>query len=362
MRCGPRARAPLPFSVSGLPVFFRFSLTRKFSTFTPMKPHTHKQCGHQHTYGLEQRQEGERRTLIVFFITLVTMIVEIAAGIQFGSIALLADGLHMGSHATALGISALAYIYARKYAHDPRFTFGTGKINALGGYTGAVLLGGFAVTMVWEGGERLLYPQPIAFDWAILVAVIGLAVNAASVLILNIGADRGHDHHHHPLHDHTHNHSHEDHLHDDLNLRSAYLHVLADAMTSVLAIFALIGGKYFGAVWLDPVMGFVGAVLILRWSWSLLKQTGLRLLDYQAPQEVHDAVRQAIEGDGVTEIFDLHVWLIAPGVYAAIIGIVTHSPREPDYYKSLLPPELGIRHLTVEVHGCEDEACRAASG
>jgi cation diffusion facilitator family transporter len=333
-----------------------------------MKTHPDKHCGHLHSFGLDQKQEAERRTLIVLVITVVTMVVEIAAGIQFGSIALLADGLHMGSHATALGINALAYVYARKYANDPRFTFGTGKINALGGYTGAVLLGGFAVTMVWEGGERLLYPQPIVFDWAILVAVVGLAVNAASVLILNIGSDgshshhHDHDHHHHHPHDHTHDHSHEDHSHDDLNLRSAYLHVLADALTSVLAIFALLAGKYFGAVWLDPVMGFVGAVLILRWSWSLLRQTGLRLLDYQAPEEIHDAVRQAIESDGQTEIFDLHVWLIAPGVYAAIIGIVTHDPREPDYYKSLLPAALGIRHLTVEVHACADEVCRTASG
>ena len=329
-----------------------------------MRTHPDKHCGHLHSFGLDQKQEAEKRTQIVFALTVITMIVEIAAGIQFGSIALLADGLHMGSHATALGINALAYYYARKYANDPRFTFGTGKINALGGYTGAVLLGGFALTMVWEGGERLLYPQPIAFDWAIFVAVVGLAVNAASVMILNIGSDTGHSHQHahdHAHDHHVHDHSH-DHSHDDLNLRSAYLHVLADALTSVLAIFALLGGKYFGAVWLDPVMGFVGAILILRWSWSLLRQTGLRLLDYQAPQEVHDAVRVAIEADGKTEIFDLHVWLIAPGVYAAIIGIITHDPRGPDYYKSLLPHELGIRHLTVEVHACADEGCRAASG
>ena len=329
-----------------------------------MRTHPDKHCGHLHSFGLDQKQEAEKRTQIVFALTVITMIVEIAAGIQFGSIALLADGLHMGSHATALGINALAYYYARKYANDPRFTFGTGKINALGGYTGAVLLGGFALTMVWEGGERLLYPQPIAFDWAIFVAVVGLAVNAASVMILNIGSDTGHSHQHahdHAHDHHVHDHSH-DHSHDDLNLRSAYLHVLADALTSVLAIFALLCGKYFGAAWLDPVMGFVGAVLILRWSWSLLRQTGLRLLDYQAPQEVHDAVRVAIEADGKTEIFDLHVWLIAPGVYAAIIGIITHDPREPDYYKSLLPHELGIRHLTVEVHACADEVCLTALG
>ncbi|MCB1839920.1 MAG: CDF family Co(II)/Ni(II) efflux transporter DmeF [Alphaproteobacteria bacterium] len=323
-----------------------------------MRTHTHKQCGHLHTFGLDQKQEGERRTFLVFAITIIMMVIEIAAGMHFGSIALLADGLHMGSHATALGINTLAYIYARRYAHDPRFTFGTGKINALGGYTGAVLLGFFAVTMAWEGGKRLLYPQPIAFDWALAVAVIGLAVNAASVLILDVNHGHGHDHGHGHSHDEGHGHAH-DHAHseDDLNLRSAYLHVLADALTSVTAIIALLAGKYLGAVWMDPAMGFVGAVLILRWSWSLLQQTGLRLLDYQAPSAVYDAVHRAIEADEGTEIFDLHVWLIAPGTYAAIIGIITHDPKEPDYYKTLLPDELGIRHLTVEVHPCSDEKC-----
>ncbi len=326
-----------------------------------MGKHTVTPWTHPHTFGLDRKSEAERRTLLVLWITLITMVVEIAAGIRFGSIALLADGLHMGSHATALGINALAYYYARKYANDPRFTFGTGKINALGGYTGAVLLAFFALTMVYEGGNRLLHPQPIAFDWAIGVALIGLVVNAVSVVLLHVKEDQGHAHGCGHGHDHGHHHGHA-HDHQDLNLRSAYLHVLADALTSVLAIIALLAGKYLGAVWMDPAMGFVGAVLILRWSWSLLKQTGLRLLDHQAPPQMHEAVRAAIETDEQTEIFDLHIWLIAPGAYAAIIGIVTHQPKAPEYYKNLVPAHLGISHITVEVHQCENDICRAASG
>lgn len=321
-----------------------------------MSKHTVTQWSHPHTFGLDRKGEAERRTLIVLIITLITMVVEVAAGIQFGSMALLADGLHMGSHATALGINVMAYFYARKYAYDSRFTFGTGKINALGAYTSAILLGVFALSMVWESTDRLLYPRPIIFDWAIAVAVVGLIVNAVSVLILHVKDGHGHSHSH--AHDHHHEHHHApDHV--DMNLRSAYLHVMTDALTSVLAIIALLAGKYWGAAWMDPMMGFLGAVLIVRWSWSLLKQTSLRLLDYQAPPAIHEAVRKAIEAEENTEIFDLHVWLIAPGTYAAIIGIVTHHPKAPEYYKDLVPTNLGISHITVEVHECADEECRA---
>ena len=311
-----------------------------------MKEHHVKTWRHPHSFGLDTQQEGEKRTLIVLVITLITMVIEIAAGIAFGSIALWADGLHMGSHALALGISVLAYIYARKFATDPRFTFGTGKINALGGFTGAVFLGGFAIVMVWEGAERLFYPQPIIFDWAILVAVFGLIVNGVCAYILG-----GHNHH---GHDHSHDHSHD---HEDLNLKSAYLHVLADALTSVVAIVALLAGKYYGALWMDPLMGFLGAALILRWSYSLIKETGMRLLDQRAPEAVRQGVKNAIESQADTEIYDLHVWLIAPGAYAAIIGVVTHKAEPPNFYKSLIPDDLNIKHLTVEVHECHDEEC-----
>ncbi len=310
-----------------------------------MKEHHVKTWRHPHSFGLDTQQEGEKRTLIVLVITLITMVIEIAAGIAFGSIALWADGLHMGSHALALGISVLAYMYARKFATDPRFTFGTGKINALGGFTGAVFLGGFALVMVWEGTERLFYPQPIIFDWAIFVAVFGLIVNGVCAYILG-------GHHH--GHDHSHDHSHD---HEDLNLKSAYLHVLADALTSVVAIVALLAGKYYGALWMDPLMGFLGAALILRWSYSLIKETGMRLLDQRAPEAVRQGVKNAIESQADTEIYDLHVWLIAPGAYAAIIGVVTHKAEPPNFYKSLIPDDLNIKHLTVEVHECHDEEC-----
>lgn len=265
-----------------------------------MHTHSTKPWRHDHTFAQDKVRTGEKRTLIVFALTLLTMGAEIAAGIAFGSMALLADGLHMGSHATALGINAFAY--ARKNADNPRFTFGTGKVNALGGYTGAILLAGFAVTMAWGSFERLLNPVSIVFNWAIAVAVIGLLVNALSVLLLNV------DDHHHHHHGEDHHHHHE---HHDLNLRSAYLHVLADALTSLLAIAALLAGKYLGAIWMDPMMGFVGAVLVLRWSWGLVKESSARLLDHQAPEEIRQAVQSTIETEeDITRRTHPIVWVI----------------------------------------------------
>lgn len=313
---------------------------------------------HEHTFGQDRPRGGERRTLVVTGLTLAMMVAEIAAGLAFGSMALLADGLHMGSHATALGINAAAYAFARRHAADPRFAFGTGKVNVLGGYTGAVLLAGFALVMAGESAARLLAPAPIAFDWAIAVAVLGLLVNGASVLLLggHGGAHDHHDGHHHHDHDHHHHH----HGGTDYNLRSAYLHVLADALTSVLAIVALLAGKYLGAAWLDPVVGIVGAVLVARWAWSLLRDTGGVLLDRQASGHVREALRGAIEGETGDRLADLHVWAIGPDLYAAALSVVTHEPRDPDHYKALLPVGLGVVHATVEVHECgEPPATRA---
>jgi cation diffusion facilitator family transporter len=310
---------------------------------------------HEHTFGQDRPREGERRTLIVTGLTLVMMVAEIAAGLAFGSMALLADGLHMGSHATALGINAAAYAYARRRAADPGFAFGTGKVNVLGGYTGAVLLAGFALVMAGESVARLLTPAPIAFDWAIAVAVLGLLVNGISVLLLG-GHGEGHDHHHGHRH-----HEHGDHHHHggpDYNLRSAYLHVLADALTSVLAILALLAGKYLGAAWLDPVMGVVGAVLVARWAWSLLRDSGGILLDRQAPEGLRAAVRTAIESEADNRLADLHVWAIGPDHYAAALSVVTDAPRTPEHYKALLPAGLGIAHATVEVHACRGHPAR----
>lgn len=333
-----------------------------------MHVHSMHRWQHDHTFGQDQPKAGERRTLIVVALTAVTMAVEIAAGLWTGSMALLADGVHMASHVLALGISVFAYIYARRHARDPRFSFGTGKVNALAGFTGALLLAVVALGMAWESLARLWAPGDIAFNEAILVAVLGLVVNAASALILG-----GHGHHHHGSHDHGHHdhdhdheHEHEHHHHrgdrhdhrhgdhhgfDDHNLRSAYLHVLADALTSVLAIGALMGAKYLGASWLDPVMGVAGALLVANWSRGLLRSTGGVLLDRQAPRAIQDALRRSLE-QGDDRIADLHVWSIGPGINAAIVSIVTHDPRPPEHYHGRVPTELGIRHLSVEVHRC----------
>jgi cation diffusion facilitator family transporter len=215
---------------------------------------------HSHSFGQEHKRPGESRTVIVIVVTAVMMVVEIAAGMLFGSMALLADGLHMASHAAALSISVFAYIYARRHAHDERFSFGTGKVNALGGFSGAVLLAVFAVMMAIESAVRLINPVAIAFNQAIFVAIVGLVINGLSMVIL------GHTNNPHAGHDHA---SDRDHHHNDHNLRSAYLHVLADALTSFLAIFALLAAKYVGLIWMDPLMGIVGAIMVSRWSISL---------------------------------------------------------------------------------------------
>jgi len=303
---------------------------------------------HEHTFGLDRVSRGERRTLLVALLTATFMVVEIAAGLAFGSMALLADGLHMGSHAVALGVAVAAYVYARRRARDERFSFGTGKVNALGGFTGAVLLAGFAAFMAWESLERFLAPVPIVFDWAIAVAVLGLLVNGASVAILGVGhgGEAGHAHSHPHGDDPGHAH------HADHNLRSAYLHVLADALTSLTAIVALLGGKYLGQVWLDPAMGIVGSLLVARWSWGLLRETSGVLLDRQARPDVREEVRRAVEGDGDERVVDLHVWSIGPGVRAACITLVAHAPLAPESYKARIPSTLGLEHVTLEIHRC----------
>jgi len=316
---------------------------------------------HKHVFGQDKKKPGETRTLIVVGLTAVMMVAEIIAGLAFGSMALLADGLHMASHTLALGIAMMAYVFARRMAGDARLSFGTGKINSLGGFTGALLLLIFAAAMTWESVLRLMTPTKIDFNDAIFVAVVGLIVNVVSaVVLLGSGHDHGHDHghahddhdHHEEAHDHTH--AHDDHHHDH-NLRSAYLHVVADALTSVLAIVALVTGKYFGAVWLDPVMGIVGAVLIFRWSYGLLRDTGKVMLDWQAPQAMMKPIQTALETNG-DRIADLHVWSVGPGIYAASISIVSHAPAAPESYRERLPANLGIVHATIEIHRCPMDA------
>ena len=294
---------------------------------------------HSHVFGQDRQRAGEIRTLVVVLITAVMMVVEIVAGILFGSMALLADGLHMASHAVALGISFLAYVISRRLASDRSFTLGVGKINSLAGYTSAVMLMGFALLMVAESTDRLLNPVSIAFESALLVAVVGLIVNGlcAWILVASPGDHHGHDHHHH--HDH--------------NLRAAYLHVLADALTSLLAIAALLAGKYFGAYWLDPTMGIVGALLVARWSLGLIRDSSRVLLDRQVDGGFESELRDALEGGSGDRIADLHCWVIGPGIHAAEIVLVSDDPFDPPHYRSRIPEHLNIVHATIEVHRCD---------
>jgi len=335
--------------------------------------HDLKRWQHSHAFGQHIKRPGESRTLVVIALTTAMMVVEIGAGVLYGSMALLADGLHMASHAAALTINAFAYVYARRNAHNERFSFGTGKVNTLGGFTGAILLAGFSLAMIWESGLRLISPVQIAFNQAIAVAVIGLIVNGVSVLILG-HHEHEHDHEHEHEHEHEHGHGHEsdsddgrrlahddprhehEHKHHlDHNLIAAYLHVLADALTSLLAIFALLGAKYLGFIWADPLMGIVGAVLVARWSLGLLRSTAAVLLDREGPERIRVAVRKGIEAQDDNSVTDLHIWAVGPSIYSAIVSVVTHQPRAPDYYKALVPPGLGIVHMAVEVHRCSDD-------
>ncbi len=305
------------------------------------------QWGHDHAFGQDKKKSGERRTLIVICITAVMMAVEIAAGMSYGSMALLADGLHMASHASALTISAFAYYFTRLHAHDSQFNFGTGKINSLAAFASATLLAVFALIMAWESAARLLSPVKIEFGQAILIAVIGLAVNGVCLLILK---DDGHEH----AHDGKDHHDDHEHQHGpaDHNLWSAYVHVLADALTSILAILALLAGRYMGLTWMDLLMGVLGAILVMRWSWQLLRASSHVLLDMRAPETVSKSIRERIEGLGGNRISDLHVWSVGPDIFSAEIGVVASTPQEPGYYRKLLPANLNLVHVTVEVSRC----------
>jgi cation diffusion facilitator family transporter len=332
---------------------------------------------HDHTFGQDRKRSAEKRTLIVSIVTVLTMAVEIAAGLVFGSMALLADGVHMGSHASALAISVFAYRFTRAHAKDARFNFGAGKVNSLAAFASATMLALFALAMAWESFARFLSPVPIGFNQAILVAVLGLIVNGACLAILgghgrSLGKGRretGEDDHHgheHPgrFGDERPRRRNAGHPfvrrdHKDHNLRSAYLHVLADALTSVLAVFALLAGKYLGQPWLDPFMGLVGAALVVIWSWKLLRSSAHVLLDLQAPSEVQETIRKAIESKGDNRVSDLHVWSVGPGIYAAEIAIISSEPLDPDGYYGLLPGELGLVHVTFETHRCADHAREA---
>lgn len=310
-----------------------------------------------HIYLASGHDRNARKTLFVVWLTAATMVVEIIAGWMTGSMALLADGFHMATHAGALGVAAIAYRYARIHARNPRFTFGTGKVGYLAGFASALMLGIVSIGIAVESGMRLLDPIRVNFGEATLVAVVGLAVNIVSALML--AEDHGHSHGH--GHDHAHGHDDHDghdHPHDDAeavdtarhrdnNLRAAYIHVLADALTSVLAIAALLAGRYLGWVWLDPVIGIMGAVVIARWAWSLMGDTASILLDTAEPQ-LMGRVRALAEGQGAT-IADLHVWRIGPHAHASIISLAT--PTDVPALRARVMALPGMAHVTVECVG-----------
>ncbi len=312
-----------------------------------MHTHTLNLLKHEHDFSVINKK-GERRTKQVLVLTFLTMMLEITAGTLFGSMALLADGWHMGTHVAAFMIAIIAYRYSRVHAHDQTFAFSAGKVGVLGGYTSSVALGIVALIMLVESGQRIVNPHIIHFNEAISVAAFGLFINLICALLLQ-------DHHHdHPAHDHTHHHDH--------NLKAAYLHVLADALTSVLAIIALVLGKYYGWNWLDPVMGIVGALIITQWSYALMKETSPVLLDESIALKYKLAIKEKIESDEDNRISDLHVWRVGPGHFAIIISLVSHNPKAPEYYKELLKEFRGgginkLSHITVEVNQCSGDFC-----
>ena len=318
--------------------------------------HTHdlSRWTHDHVFD-DGNHAAERGTRAVMWITAAMMVVEIAAGWWFNSMALLADGWHMSSHAVAIGLSAFAYAAARRYARDPRFAFGTWKIEVLSGFASAIFLLGVAAMMVFGSVERMFSPQPIHYQEAIIVAAIGLLVNIVCAVILGGAHDH---HHHHGAHDghHDHDHHHDHAHHHDLNLKSAYVHVLADAATSVLAIVALAGGWVYGWSWLDPLMGIVGAVLVAVWAKNLLAETGKVLLDREMDHPVVQEIREAVETgpeDGHTQLADLHVWRVGRKKYACALSVVTHDAAlTPTRVRSRLAVHDEIVHATIEIHQC----------
>ncbi len=328
---------------------------------------TTKTCHHPiHT---QTNPLAEKNTLRAVVLTAVMMVLEIVGGWYYHSMALLADGWHMSSHVVALGLALGAYVLARRYAQDGRFSFGTWKIEVLGGYTSAILLVLVAVTMMYHSVARLLVPMAIVYDQAIMLAAIGLVVNLVCAWWLKDGhhhhhghaqhhhehAHHGHDHDHDHDHDrdHDHDHDHEHHHHEDLNLRAAYTHVLADALTSLLAIFALLGGKFFGADWLDPVMGIVGSVLVAVWAFGLLRDTGRALLDAEMDAPVVDEIRAVIAQLPVAaELKDLHVWRVGAGQYACALAVRIPSDTtgiDAGFLKQQLAIHEELVHITVEL-------------
>jgi cation diffusion facilitator family transporter len=302
---------------------------------------------HEHVFLGKDHARNERRTRVVIGLCAAMMAAEIIGGIIFGSMALVADGLHMSTHAAALLIAALAYNFARHRAHDPRFTFGTGKFGDLAGFTSAIVLAMIAMLIGWESVGRLLHPIPIAFDEAIPIAFLGLGVNLVSAWLLR----DEHDDHPRDAEDHPDHH----HRHDDLNLRAAYVHVLADAAVSILAVVGLVTARAWGWLWMDAVMGIIGALVIANWSWRLVRAAGAVLLDIQSNAAVASQIRRNLE-IGFDRVADLHLWRVGPGHNAVVATVVSHQPQPPQTYKERLSAIPNLSHVTIEVEPCLDGA------
>lgn len=307
--------------------------------------HTHNMTPwlHSHEFAAVDGR-NERRITVVAAVTALTMVVEVVAGFYCGSMALLADGWHMGTHVAALCISVFAYRYARRNARNPRFTFGTGKVGVLGGFTSAVVLAVVALVMAGESVQRFFTKPVIYFDQAIVVAVAGLLVNVFCAFLLGGGTHHHHGHGSGSKHEHVHDH----------NFTAAYVHVVADAFTSVLAIVALVVAKTAGYVWLDPLMGLVGSAMIARWAWGLIRDTGHILLDAAVEPDILRSVRSAIESGSDDRVSDLHVWKVGPSDYAAIVSVVSDKPESSGHYKRLLAGIDGLSHINVEVNQCRE--------
>jgi cation diffusion facilitator family transporter len=310
-----------------------------------MHLHSIDQWTHDHVFLGHQHARNERRTWFVVVLTAVMMVGEIAAGSLFGSMALLADGWHMATHAAALGIAAVAYLFARQHARNSRFAFGTGKFGDLAAFSSAIILAMIAIQIAYESAVRLVHPVPIAYGEAILVAVLGLSVNLISAWLLR-------DTHDHDHHGHGDSHGHHHHHHDN-NLRAAYVHVLADAATSILAILALVTAMVAQWAWADPAVGIVGSLVIASWAYGLIRDSGAVLLDVSSDKNLETVIRHRLEtkGDRVT---DLHLWQVGPGHRAAVISIVSDNPLPPATYKRRLGGLRGLSHVTVEVETCPD--------
>ena len=329
-----------------------------------MHSHSIEPWQHPHVFLGAKHDRHERRTWFVVALTAAMMVAEIVGGTLFGSMAVVADGWHMSTHAGALAIAALAYRFARRHAHDPRFTFGTGKMGELAAFCSAVILALIAAAIGYEALARLYAPILIHFREAIALAVVGLAVNLASAWLLfdddhHHGAHAHDDHDHEHDHEHAHDHGHHHHHAHDSNIRAAYVHVLADALTSVLAIIALSCGLAFGWVWMDPLMALVGVAVILSWSFGLMRSSGTVLLDMVPDRHLAGRIRKRLEVDG-DRVSDLHLWRLGPGHAGLIAAVVSDRPQQPTAYKHRLEGIAGLSHVTIEVHACEDHARKAA--